>query len=460
MMGAPVTDGKEGGVTFRVPMPRFSRRGPHPTAVLGSALALAWLAGACAAPPAPAPGTTPSPEAPARPEPQPVASAPPAPDECAITPAGPPGADTVRVVAGSGFAARQLYQTLIRLDCAGRLRPALADAWVSPDGGLSWTFSLGVGRFWDGTPVTSETVKAGWMQDSAAATRLRRAGVVLITTPGDRELRILFAAPRESVPEALADPRLAITRRAPDSAWPVGTGPYHLPETDPAPTTLEPVGAGRPVRMLSPPPDLRDAIDAGADLVVTDDPATLAYAAGRPELTSVPLPWSRTYALALTVAAESLVVTATGFREALARDAVRVDARAAAPPPFPTACAPGPAGVSPPPGSRPAARIGYAAGDGTARDLAARLAALGVAGARAIVPMDAPALAAARRDGSEVAFVVTLPRAAGVCEGLSAPPGAAVVPLVDVRAHALVRRGAPPLTLDWDGAVRLLAEAP
>jgi len=456
MMGVPVPDGKEGRVTFRVPMPRFSRRGPHPAAVLGSVLALAWLAGACAAPSAPAPGATPSPEAPASPERQPAA---PALDECAVTPAAPPGADTIRVVAGSGFAAHQLYQTLVRLDCAGRLRPALADDWASADGGLSWTFSLGTARFWDGTPVTAEMIKAGWMQDSAATIRLRQAGVILISAPGDRELRILLAAPRQSVPEALADSRLAIARRVPESGWPIGTGPYHLPETDPAPTTLEPVGGGRPVRVLSPPPDLRDAIDAGADLVVTDDPATLAYAAQRPDLASVPLPWSRTYALALTAPADSLMVTAAGFREALARDAVRVDARAAMPYPFPPACAPR---LADPPrrAGRGAPRISYPAGDGTARDLAARLAALGVVGAHAIVPMAAAAFAASRREGGEVAYVLSLPRGAGTCEDLPLPPGAAVVPLVDVRAHALVRRGAPPLTLDWDGAVRLLVEAP
>jgi hypothetical protein len=74
--------------------------------------------------------------------------------------------------------------------------------------------------------------------------------------------------------------------------------------------------------------------------------------------------------------------------------------------------------------------------------------------------MDAPALEAARREGTEVAYVLSLPRATGSCDALSAPPDGAVVPLVDVRAHALVRRGAPPLTLDWDGTVRLLAEAP
>jgi hypothetical protein len=29
------------------------------------------------------------------------------------------------------------------------------------------------------------------------------------------------------------------------------------------------------------------------------------------------------------------------------------------------------------------------------------------------------------------------------------------VPLIETRAHAIVRRGAPPLVAEWDGAVRL-----
>jgi len=45
--------------------------------------------------------------------------------------------------------------------------------------------------------------------------------------------------------------------------------------------------------------------------------------------------------------------------------------------------------------------------------------------------------------------------AAGACaESSDWPAGARAVPLVETRAHAIVRRGAPPLAVEWDGAVR------
>jgi hypothetical protein len=31
---------------------------------------------------------------------------------------------------------------------------------------------------------------------------------------------------------------------------------------------------------------------------------------------------------------------------------------------------------------------------------------------------------------------------------------------VETRAHAIVRRGVPPMTVDWDGTLRLLPETP
>jgi hypothetical protein len=387
-----------------------------------------------------------------------IAEAAPSPDECVFRPPGPAGGDTVRVIAGREFPGRQLYETLVRRDCAGLARPGLAETWSSADGGRNWAFALRPARFWDGTPVTAGAVVSGWTEDSAASALLKRAGIIFATAGSDGELHLLLAVPHDSAPAALADPRLAVVRRVPDTAWPVGTGPYRLPESDPAPATLEPADGGRPVRLLAPPRDLRDALDAGADIVVTDDPATLAYAGQRPGYTSIPLPWSHTYALVVTAAAESAAIVAPGFRDALARDAVRVEARAAAGASALPACvgAP-PASASP---ARTGARIAYPAANATARDLAARLAALGVAGARAILPLDEDALLASLRAGREAAYVLALPRPPGPCQDLAVPDGAAVLPLVDTRAHALVRQGAPPMTVDWDGTVRLLPETP
>lgn len=442
-------------------MLRSSRRAGVPAA-FGPLLAFGWLAGACAAPRAPA--TAPSPAGPAAPE---ITQAAPPPDQCVLRPAGPPGTDTVRVIAGREFPGRQLYETLVQRDCTGRPRPGLADAWSSPDGGRDWGFTLRPARFWDGTSVTAEAVLNAWTGDSAASMLLRRADVIFATPGTDGQLHLLLAVPRDSPPAALADPRLAVVRRAPDTPWPIGTGPYRLPESDPAPAILEPVAAaGRPVRLLAPPRDLRDAMDAGVDIMVTDDPGTLAYAAQRSGFASVPLPWSRTYALVLRTPADSAAVVVPGFREALARDAVRVEARSAAGDSLTPAC-PSPrstaVGEAPPsPGSpaRTAGAIAYPSADAAARDLAARLAALGVAGARAVLPLDEDALLASLRAGHEAAYVLPLPRTLAPCRDIPVPAGAAVVPLVDTRAHVIVRSGAPSMAVEWDGTLRLLPETP
>jgi len=51
-----------------------------------------------------------------------------------------------------------------------------------------------------------------------------------------------------------------------------------------------------------------------------------------------------------------------------------------------------------------------------------------------------------------------------VCRAaLELPPwssAATIEPLLDVRSHAVVRRGLPRMTLDWDGTLRLAPPGP
>src|SRR2546426_2341990 len=55
----------------------------------------------------------------------------------------------------------QLYETLIRLDCAGRVLPGLAKAWEGRED--RWVLTLrDDARFWDGAPVTARDVVASW----------------------------------------------------------------------------------------------------------------------------------------------------------------------------------------------------------------------------------------------------------------------------------------------------------
>jgi hypothetical protein len=211
---------------------------------------------------------------------------------------------------------------------------------------------------------------------------------------------------------------------------------------------------------LPPLGDPRDALDRGADLIVTRDPALLEYAVGRPEFTVHPLPWSRTYVLVQPTPAAALTAVTTGPElQSLARDAVHADARAAEPPFWwiERSC----------PGIQTSAttattttnRIVYLRGDEVARGLADRLVALAEPGAglRA-AGLDQAQLSAALREGSERAYVVSLPKhPLQPCRELAElPAGARVRPLIDSRATAVVRKGAPPLSVDWDGTIRVV----
>src|SRR5216117_3421399 len=106
-------------------------------------------------------------------------------------------------------------------------------------------------------------------------------------------------------------------------------------------------------------------------------------------------------------------------------------------------------------------RIVYNQSDRSAADLAARLVGLGVLGRGAVAAgVPASAFAASLRAGSDAAYVVELRRQVyDVCRAsLELPPwssAATIEPLLDVRSHAVVRRGIPRMTLDWDGTLRL-----
>src|SRR2546427_3007951 len=262
---------------------------------------------------------------------------------------------------------RQLYETLLRVDCEGHLHPALAASWNSSDGGRTWTVTLADGAiFWDGVPVSARDVLAAWgpaingVADSAAVT-------------AERTLLVRLRRPSPDGPAALADPGLAIAKKVPGIAWPIGTGRYWVQGTGPD-LFVAPLGGTRsPVIQWRPAAgDPRDLLDAGVDLLVTDDAGALAYAATRADFASVPLPWDRTYVL---LAAAPFPVTDLPLDD-LARHAVRVEARPAAPPFWwqNSSCAVGtpPASASLPPGSA----IVFAQGDPVGRDLADRLVAL------------------------------------------------------------------------------------
>src|SRR5690606_27735391 len=196
----------------------------------------------------------------------------------------------------------QLYETLVRVACDGRIEPALAAGWRSGDGGRVWTFTLRAGaRDWTGAPVSARDVAERWLASpdapgpppsGPAAPRLAS-----LTVLDARTLRARVEAP---VPlHWFARPELAVRTAARTGGWPAGTGPL-VPETR-APdagrlqrVVLRPAGGGAAVEFRTLPDDPRNALDAGVDLITTRDPAVADYAGASGAFHVLPLAWDRT----------------------------------------------------------------------------------------------------------------------------------------------------------------------
>lgn len=403
-----------GGVGFRGATPRRSTlRGTAPLAGLAGAFVL--VASAC--------GTGgPAPEAPAPAEacvvrPGPAAGIAGGPDGADARPPGTLDVGAVHPVDAASapvprnpdeaFVFGHLYETLTRMDCTGRPHPVLASGWRSDDGGRRWTFTLRDDRrFRDGAPVRAVDVAESW--NDAERTGLRPWGgtpPAAIEVAGDDRIVVIFRDPRPDAPRLLAHPALAVVRRDEAADWPIGTGPYRVAaDAAGGGGTLELERAAADERLpsrlrirIDAGADPRDLLDRGVDLLVTGDPPTLEYAGLRGELSTVALPWDRTYGLVAPAeptdeepepggpetgpggaagdggagAAPGTERPPADFLEALAREGVRAEARAVPA----SADGAGEAAASCRAATAPT-RILHPADDPTARQLAERLVAL------------------------------------------------------------------------------------
>jgi hypothetical protein len=217
---------------------------------------------------------------------------------------------------------------------------------------------------------------------------------------------------------------------------------------------------------------MRTALDLGADVVITRDPAVLDYARALTGYRTTALPWDRTYVL-LAPGATSAEPVPQAALESLARDAVRGDARAPVPPPG-----------GPPVGSPPAPqradgsaqrtrRIVYERDDDVARALAERLVALAAAPVRepwlaarlpAAGPLTAHALAprefaralSAGRDAAYVTAIATVEDDAGALAWpwTGSAPSGTVTPLVQTRPTLIHGSRIGPVWIDAAGTIR------
>ena len=403
---------------------------------------------------------------------------------------------------------RQLYETLVRVDCNGRVGPGVAASWRLDANRNTWIVTLrDKARFSDGTPVTAADVVSDWSIGSSGG-ELRpevRRLVRSVSALDDRTLEIALRSERGDAPLALAHTDLAIARRVPGSLWPLGTRPVRI-----APDGDTPASTGRsvitlirlpvdstllekPENLLSvrfiiaPGRDPRDLLDEGVDLLLTRQSPALDYAATLPQFVSTPLEWQRTHVLLIPGRARTSSPLSAEAREALAHDAVRGEARGALGP-FWWQALPGSGcqvAYSQPRSQAPSTtgRIVYDRSDGAARDLAERLVGLVRAsgpGAAAILDALLPdrpsrtyqiaagltgeALVMARRRGNDAGYIMVFDRRPldpcreiqAIVDNVGWVDPETIVPLVDTRLQVVVRRGRSGVTREWDGGLLIV----
>jgi hypothetical protein len=179
----------------------------------------------------------------------------------------------------------------------------------------------------------------------------------------------------------------------------------------------------------------------------------LSYAATKSGFSLVPLAWDRTYVVAGPDVAARLGADLDATRVSLVGEVIRAETRVAEGPFWWETSACG--GTTPqlPLGRR--LDIVYRQGDETAREIAERLVALQRSPLRA-AGLPADSFLASLAGGEAVMYVFSLSRAAsGSCrEEPVWPSRSSIVPLVESRAHAIVRAGVPGFTIEADGTIR------
>jgi hypothetical protein len=382
---------------------------------------------------------------------------------------------------GEAMVYRQLYETLVTVDCTGRAVPGLADSWSMQEDGRVWRFRLrNDATFWDGERVTAQHVVESWQRAASLGAKAPTA-FALVNVVNTRELQVELHVPTARV-QLFAQPHLAVTRG--NGASPVGSGLFRVGEGSNAQVIrLVRRDAEQTIEIRdNERSDPRALLDVGVDGLVSSDPAVLQYAAALRNYTITPLPWSRTYTLLVPHAGDT---TAAAAAAELAARSTPVPTRPAAHPWWwaEDECTRrrqrGPAPIW-----MPSPAIVFPEGDPIARAVAERLVAIAWPAQRApawlrsllpenytrgsapiVQPLDARRFPEAFRGRPRLAAVLPVPRNTQTgCAGAHADEyaellitqGLNVVPLFDARDYLIHRGNLGHVLVDGDGVLRLM----
>jgi hypothetical protein len=399
--------------------------------------------------------------------------------------------DTIGVVIDAGSFGAGLFQTLFKLRCSGgSLVPVLATSLDRRGVDGTWRIRLREdAHFTDGTPLTASFVKASWLAHEDRAPHPWMDSVersVELVDSLTLEVRLLDTGP--SGPNALADPRMAISREDANHGWGIGTGRYapELGASIQGAIVAVPVGETAAdrlpvIRYLPHLDDPRDALDQGVGLLRVRDLLTVEYARSLPGYTVHSLDADRIYVLVAPSRRDgSGTDLPTSALRQLSGDRSSPVAAQAGPPWWVggATCPSASATASP---ADLAARIAYPTSDPTARDLAERLVALARTGSLDSVipglaqfegrlgarPYPDDRFDAALARGESAAFVLPVSRfpfeiCTAAHELQRRMPWASLeelvrvmVPLVETGAYAIIREGIGPVEIGWDRSVYL-----
>ncbi len=367
---------------------------------------------------------------------------------------------------------RQMYESLVTVDCQGRLSAGLASIWESHQGGREWRFMLRPGAvYWDDVPVSIMDVIDSWERNWSTIESLLPAGDYFNVADAIANDRVVvrLEQPDSMFPFYVAGPEFAVTRPgAVATDWPIGTGPYrpvHQTLLDDgslllhSPAMIRPTLFFRPVGTI----DTRDVLDAGFDVVLGRERDAVDYVRRHGDYVDFPLGWNLTYTLVVQGTRRGLADDTQSdrvnlVRTEIARDAVRADARPSRCTAFMGSARPTTEDVS------SGDQIAYDVSDTTARSIAERLvavtndpvtaSAMGLDGVSRVVPVRKEDLVARVVSGDVAAAIVPYRSVANCHTAMEVPKrynGLLMMPLIDTRSHLFSGDGKIRATVGGDG---------